>query len=242
MKIKDAARYKLPITRWPESERPREKLMELGPYKLTDTELLAILIRVGTGRSSALDVARELLHRSGGLGRLVQMDYHEILDLKIRGIGCAKAVTIAAALQLARRLQSEQSRPKDRILRTSEDVARIYGPQLRDLKREVFWVLLLASNNKLIKESVISEGVLNASVVTPREVFREAIVNMAAAVILIHNHPSGNPEPSREDIQLTHQMTAAGKAMNVPVLDHLIIAGEGYTSFADRGLLSDKSG
>ncbi|HCK98613.1 MAG TPA: JAB domain-containing protein [Candidatus Marinimicrobia bacterium] len=238
MKAKEAAYYRMPITDWPEAERPREKLMQYGPLKLTETELLAILIRTGAGGYSALDVARKLLHQSGGLNKLAQMDYNDILMLKIKGLGKTKAVTIAAALQLARRLQTEESRTPDLILRSSEEVANICGPKLRDLKKEIFMVLLLASNNRLIKEVIISEGVLNASVVTPREVFHEAIVGMAAAVILVHNHPSGNIEPSREDIQLTRQMVESGKAMNIPVLDHIIIAGSGFTSFADRGLIS----
>ena len=238
MKVKEATYYRMPITNWPESERPREKLMQYGPMKLSETELLAIMIRSGAGGYSALDVARELLQKTGGLNKLAQMDYNDILQMEIKGLGKTKAVTIAAALQLARRLQIEESKTPDQVLRTSEEVARICSPKLRDLKKEIFMVLLLASNNRLIKEVIISEGVLNASVVTPREVFREAILGMAAAVILVHNHPSGNPEPSREDIRLTRQMVECGKTMNIPVLDHIIVAGDGYTSFSDRGLMT----
>ena len=237
MKAKEPAYYKLPITNWPESERPREKLMKLGPFKLTDTEILAILVRSGSGDHSALDVAREILTRSGGLSKLVKMDHNDILTLGVRGVGKTKAVTIVAAMQLVRRLQSEAAKSSDKIIKSSDEVAQIYGPGLRDLKKEIFMVILLASNNKVIDDTVISEGVLNASVVTPREVFRSALLANAAAVILIHNHPSGNLEPSKEDIQLTKQMVEAGKAMNIPVLDHIIIAGDGYTSFADRGLI-----
>jgi len=237
MQVKDNSYYKLPITDWPESERPREKLMQYGPMKLTEVELLAILVRTGSGSNSALDVARELMSKAGGLNQLARMDYKDILQVKIKGIGKTKAVTIAAAIQLARRLQMEESASPDKILRSSDEVAKLYIPKLRDLNREVFMVLLLASNNRLINDVIISEGILNASVVTPREVFREAVVGMAAAVILIHNHPSGNPEPSREDIQLTRQMTESGKMMNIPVLDHIIIAGNQHSSFADKGLL-----
>jgi len=237
MKSKEPAYYKLPITNWPESERPREKLMKLGPFKLTDTELLAILMRSGSGGISALGAAREIVQKSGGLSKLAQMDYNDILNLDVKGLGKTKAVTIAAALQLARRLQSEIAVSPDKIIRSSDEVAQIYGPKMRDLKKEIFMVLLLASNNKLIKDTVVSEGILNASVITPREVFREAVLAMAGAVILIHNHPSGNLEPSSEDIQLTKKMVEVGKAMQVPVLDHIIIAGNGYTSLADRGLI-----
>ncbi|MBN2600949.1 MAG: DNA repair protein RadC [Candidatus Marinimicrobia bacterium] len=227
----------MPITNWPESERPREKLMQYGPMKLSEVELLAILIRTGAGSSSALDVARELMSKAGGLNQLARLDYSDILHMNIKGIGKTKAVTITAAIQLGRRLQIEESTSPDKILRSSDEVAKLYIPKLRDLNKEIFMVLLLASNNRLIKDVIISEGILNASVVTPREVFREAVVGMAAAVILIHNHPSGNPEPSREDIQLTKQMTESGKMMNIPVLDHIIIAGNQHSSFADKGLL-----
>lgn len=237
MQVKDNSYYKLPITDWPESERPREKLMQYGPMKITEVELLAILIRTGSGSNSALDVARELMSKAGGLNQLARMDYKDILQMKIKGIGKTKAVTIAAAIQLARRLQMEESASPDKILRSSDEVAKLYIPKLRDLNREIFMVLLLASNNRLINDVIISEGILNASVVTPREVFREAVVGLAAAVILIHNHPSGNPEPSPEDIKLTRQMTESGKMMNIPVLDHIIIAGNHHSSFADKGLL-----
>lgn len=237
MPVRESALYRLPITEWPESERPREKLMQQGPHRLTDTELIAILLRSGTGGHSAIETARELIVKAGSLQQLAQMDYNEILHLKVKGVGKTKAVTIAAALQLARRLQSANHQIPDQIVHSSNDVALIYGPRLRDLKKEIFMVIMLASNNKIIKDAQISEGILNASVVTPREVFRAALLTSAAAVILIHNHPSGNPEPSREDIQLTHQMVTVGQAMNIPVLDHLIIAGDKYTSFADKGLL-----
>jgi len=237
MRSKEPAVYRLPITAWPESDRPREKLMKAGPMKLTEAELLAILLRSGAGGNSALDVAREILRKSGGLNALAQMDYHDILNLKIKGLGPTKAVTIAAGLQLARRLQAISVSPPDMIIRKSDEVAKIYIPRLRDLKKEIFMVVLLASNNKIIRDAIISEGILNASVVTPREVFREAILGMAAAIILIHNHPSGNPEPSNEDLQLTRQMKEVGQAMNIPVLDHIIIAGAQYTSFADKELL-----
>ena len=237
MKIRDNSYYRMPITEWPESERPREKLMQYGPTKLSEAELLAILIRSGAGSKSALDVARELIGRAGSLSRLARLDYNDILQFGIKGVGKTKAVTVAAAIQLARRLQVEESSTDDKILRSSAEVAKLYTPRLCDLNKEIFMILLLASNNRLIKDCIISEGVLNASVVTPREVFREAVMGMAAAVILVHNHPSGNPEPSREDIQLTRQMVESGKMMNIPVLDHIIIAGNRYSSFADKGLL-----
>ena len=237
MKVKENGAYRMTIADWPENERPRERLMASGVFKLSDAELLAILIRTGSGKMTAIDVAREILSRSGGLKKLGEMDYHQIRDMNISGVGDTKAVTVVAALQLARRLEAAESEKPDPIIKTSEDVARIYIPKLRDLRKEIFMTLLLASNHRVIKDTIVSEGILNASVVTPREVFREALAVMAGAIVLIHNHPSGNLEPSREDIQLTRQMVVVGKAMNIPVLDHIIVAGNGYTSFADRGLL-----
>ncbi|PIS29229.1 MAG: hypothetical protein COT43_04340 [Candidatus Marinimicrobia bacterium CG08_land_8_20_14_0_20_45_22] len=237
MKVKENGDYRMTIADWPENERPRERLMASGVFKLSDAELLAILIRTGSGKMTAIDVAREILSRSGGLKKLGEMDYHQIRDMNISGVGDTKAVTVVAALQLARRLEAAESEKPDPIIKTSEDVARIYIPKLRDLRKEIFMTLLLASNHRVIKDTIVSEGILNASVVTPREVFREALAVMAGAIVLIHNHPSGNLEPSREDIQLTRQMVVVGKAMNIPVLDHIIVAGNGYTSFADRGLL-----
>ena len=164
----------------------------------------------------------------------------EIIDklTSLKGIGKAKAVTIAAAMQLSRCIESEDQKPEDKIVKSSDDVAKIYMPKLRDLKKEKFMVVLLASNNKIINDKVVTEGTINSSVITPREVFHEALVALAAAVILIHNHPSGNKNPSREDIKITSKMVAAGKNMDIPVLDHILIAGDGYTSFADEGLLN----
>jgi len=155
----------------------------------------------------------------------------------VKGVGITKAVTIVAAMQIARRLQSENQISKDVIIKSSEEIAKIYSPRLCDLKKEIFMVILLASNNKFIKDAVISEGTINSSVITPREVFHEALISLAASIILIHNHPSGNLKPSSNDINFTRKMVSVGKSMNIPVLDHIIIAGNKYTSFADEGLI-----
>lgn len=238
MKSKEPAYYGNPINEWPEDDRPREKMMKLGAFRLSYSELLAILIRIGSGGASAVDLARQLIDKSGGLYKLSKMDYREILDLDIKGIGNAKAVTIAAAMQLGRCVESEQEKPEDQIVKSSDDVAKIYSPKLRDLKKEKFMVVMLASNNKILKDKVVTEGTINSSVITPREVFHEAVIALAAAVILIHNHPSGNKKPSREDVKITKKIVAAGKNMDIPVLDHLVIADDSYTSFADEGLLN----
>jgi len=237
MKGKEPAYYKCPITEWPEDDRPREKMMKLGANKLSYSELLAILVRTGAGGISAVDIARQLLKKSGGLTALSSMDYKDILNLDIKGIGEAKAIIIAAAMQLSKCIESEDNRPEDKSVRSSEDIARIVGPKLRDLKTEKFMVVLLSSDNKIIKEKIVTEGTINASVITPREVFHEALVSLAAAIILVHNHPSGNNKASQEDHKITEKMVAAGENMDIPVLDHIIIAGHKHTSFADKGML-----
>jgi DNA repair protein RadC len=156
--------------------------------------------------------------------------------MKIKGIGSAKAATLSAAFELVRRIQSQG--PIDKIsFKRSSEVANHYLPLMRDLRKEVFRVLLLNRANRLIKEVTISEGTLEASIVHPREVFREALLELAAGVILIHNHPSGNPNPSEEDLRITKQLVEAGRLLGIKVYDHIILAGEGYRSLADDGLI-----
>ena len=222
------------IPRWPKKERPRERLLLDGAEHLTEAELLGILLGKGTKKKTAIDVARELLDRHESLQKLFSRSPSELM--KIKGIGAAKAATLAAAFELVRRVQSggETHRP---TLKRSADVAKHYLPLLRDLRKEIFKVLLLNRANRLIKEVPISEGTLDASIVHPRDVFREALLEPAAGVILIHNHPSGNPNPSEEDIRITKQLVEAGRILGIRVYDHIILAGESYRSFADEGLL-----
>lgn len=156
--------------------------------------------------------------------------------MKIKGIGSAKAATLSAAFQLVRRIQSKTSKDQPSFKR-AKDVANLYLPLMKDLRKEVFRVLLLSRSNRLIKEVTISEGTLDASIVHPREVFREALLESAAGVILLHNHPSGNPNPSEEDIRITKQLVEAGRVMGIKVYDHIILAGEDYRSLADDGLI-----
>lgn len=232
--VSELLHYHHRIKDWPEGERPREKLLNHGPETLSDAELLAILIGSGIGKTTALDLGKNLLieHRSlRGLARTSPSDLR-----KVRGIGRARSVELVAAFELARRLQAER---EERLatLRSPEDVASLFVPKLRDLKREVFYVILLNSANGLLKEVKISEGHLNASVVHPREVFKAAVDELAASVILVHNHPSGNPEPSAEDINVTKQIVEAGRVMSIEVLDHIIVAGNGFLSMAERGFV-----
>jgi DNA repair protein RadC len=222
------------ISRWPEKERPRERLLQQGAQHLTEAELLGILIGKGTTRKTAIDLARELLDRYESLENLFSRSPSELM--KIKGIGSAKAATLSAAFQLVRRIQSKTSKDQPSFKR-AKDVANLYLPLMKDLRKEVFRVLLLSRANRLIKEVTISEGTLDASIVHPRDVFREALLESAAGVILLHNHPSGNPNPSEEDIRITKQLVEAGRVMGIKVYDHIILAGEDYRSLADEGLI-----
>lgn len=222
------------ITRWPKKERPRERLLQQGPQTLTETELLGILIGKGTRRKTAVDLARELLDHYESLQKLFTRSPSELM--KVKGIGSAKAATLSAAFELVRRIESQHHSPKVSFKRSSE-VAHHYLPLMRDLRKEVFKVLLLNRANRLIKEVTISEGTLEASLVHPRDVFHEALLEPAAGVILLHNHPSGNPSPSEEDLRITKQLVEAGRLLGIKVYDHIILAGEGYRSLADDGLI-----
>ena len=224
------------IKEWPEDERPREKLVKHGPSSLSDSDLLAILINTGSGRQTAVDLAKTLLREYKSFRNLSGLSVADFKQRKFKGIGKVKAIKLVAAFEIARRLASS---PKDQStpVTTPEDVAKLYVPQMRDLKQEVFMVLCLSSSNKIIQERTITKGLLNSSLTHPREVFREAILENAASVILLHNHPSGNLEPSREDIQITKQIVESGKIIGISVHDHIIIAGDGFTSMMERGLM-----
>ncbi len=199
-KSKEGAFYHARIKDWPEDERPREKLLKRGVDALSDAELLALLIGSGTGKATAVDVAKGLLVKHQNLRELAGKSVSDLK--KFEGIGPARAVTIVSAFELGRRLQAREDE-KRVVVRSPQDVADRYIPKLRDLKQEVFLILLLNSANAIIREAKISEGTLNASVVHPREVFKSAIDDRAASILLIHNHPSGNRSPSREDISLS---------------------------------------
>ena len=224
------------IKDWPEEERPREKLLTRGPEALSEAELLALILRTGdaaTG-STALDHARLLLARFGSLRDLARAGTSELCEIK--GIGPAKAAELQAVFQIAKRYGSQFLRPGDRYT-SSHEVFRHYHEQLRDRKKEVFFSLLLDSKNRVIREIQVSEGSLTASIVHPREVFAPVIRESAAAVLFVHNHPSGDPTPSREDIEITTRLKEVGDLVGVRVLDHIIIGSGEYVSFVDRGLM-----
>jgi DNA repair protein RadC len=209
-------------------------LLQDGSQHLTEAELLGILIGKGTRKKTAIDLGRELLDRYESLQKLFSRSPSELMTVK--GIGSAKAAILAAAFELVRRIQSRKDADRP-LFKRSSDVAGYYLPLMRDLRKEVFKVLLLNRANRFIKEVFISEGTLDASVVHPRDVFREALLEPAAGIILIHNHPSGNPSPSDEDLRITKQLVEAGRLLGIKVYDHIILAGESYRSLADEGLI-----
>lgn len=228
---KDLILKDLTIKDLPLEERPREKLMARGAGALTDAELLAILLRTGTASQSALSIGRELTRDGGLYKRLAFVSRVQELT-QIRGLGQAKAATVLAALELGRRLAS--ARPLDKFyFRGPEDGAAYLMPRLRYATKEQFLVILLNSRNKVIGTELVSEGTLTTSSVQPREVFQAAILQHAASIVVAHNHPSGDPAPSAADQELTRQLVASGKALAIPVLDHLIIGDGTYYSFQE---------
>ena len=224
------------IKDWPAAERPRERLLARGAEGLSDAELLGLVLRTGDAASgqSAVGQARQLLARFGTLRALGTATPVELCAT--RGIGPAKAAELVAVFELARRFAGAPLAPGDRFT-CSEEVFRHYHERLRDRKKEVFLALLLDSKNRVLREVQISEGSLTASIVHPREVFVPVVRESAAAVLFVHNHPSGDPTPSREDLEITTRLQEAGTLMGVRVLDHIIIGSGGYVSFVDRGLL-----
>ena len=223
------------IRELPLSERPRERLVSLGAAALSSAELLALLIGAGGTGGSALQLGQMLLAGAGGSLRRMAMQPVAALTAT-RGVGIARAVTVHAALELGRRLVSE-TRDDGAPVRSPRDVARVFAPRLEDLPVEEFHVAILDAQHRLERDVTITRGLLTASLVHPREVFREAIAERAAAVILVHNHPSGDPTPSADDRLVTAQLVAAGKLLDLPVHDHVIIGRGRYASFAESGLL-----
>ena len=225
----------LSIRELPRSERPRERLVALGAAALSSAELLALLVGAGTIGGSALHVGQALLAGAGG--SLRRMATQPVASLTATsGVGMARAVTVHAALELGRRLAAEV-RDDGAPVRSPRDVARLFAPRLEDLPVEEFHVAVLDAQHRLERDVLVTRGILTSSLVHPREVFREAIAERAAAVILVHNHPSGDPTPSADDRLVTEQLVAAGKLLDIPVHDHVIIGRGRYTSFAETGLL-----
>jgi DNA repair protein RadC len=223
------------IGRWPAEDRPRERLYHKGAESLADAELLAIQLGAGLAGRSAMDMAHDLLSRYGSLSGLAGRGLAELAA--VRGVGPVKAVRLAAAFEITRRLRSRNG-PGRVVLGSPEQVFARYGPLMEDLKKEVFRVALLDAQNGLLRDVVVSEGTLSASLVHPREVFKPAILESAASIILLHNHPSGDPTPSREDLRLTRQLVDCSELLDLRIHDHVIIGRERFISLAQRGALA----
>jgi len=227
--------HKYSIKQWAKDDRPREKLLVNGAENLSNSELLAILIHNGSREKSAVDLAKEVLKL--GKDNIVELGKLSLTDLmKIKGIGEAKAITIAAAMELGRRRHAALPLEK-KLVSSSTDIAAFLQAKLRDYRHEVFAVIYLNRANKIKHFEIVSEGGITGTVADPRIILRKALEEDAVSIILCHNHPSGNLKPSRADEQLTTKIKEAARFLDITVLDHIIVSESGYFSFADEGLL-----
>lgn len=224
--------YRWTIKDLPPAMRPREKMEELGPEALTDSELLAILLGTGSKSESAIELANRILVQAKGLRFLAEASIHDLME--IPWVGLAKACQIKAAVELGRRVALDHGRVKP-VIKTPEDVASLLMEKMRYLDREHFMVLLLNSKNQVLATETVSIGSLNSTVVHPRELFKQAVKRSAAAVILVHNHPSGDPTPSGEDLAVTKRLVEGGQLLGIEVLDHIIIGDQKHYSFRRQG-------
>jgi DNA repair protein RadC len=218
----------------PISERPRERLLKLGSEALSAQEILAIILGRGTKGEPVMMISQKLLNRFGNLKSIANASLEELTETK--GVGPAKAAQIKAALELSKRLEADAGEGPRPILKSPEDVTAVVRSQLKGKKREHFLVLCLDTRNRLIDCRPVSIGSLNTSIVHPREVFAEAVSCRAASVIFAHNHPSGDPEPSKEDVELTKRLVKAGEIMGIDVLDHIIVCDKSHVSLKARDL------
>lgn len=226
----------LSIKDWALEDRPREKLIEKGLASLSDAELIAILIGSGSAKESAVELAKKiLLDCSNNLNELSKKTVPD-LKTKYHGIGDAKAISIVASLELGRRRKLQEPQERSKIT-SSHDVFNTFNPILGDLPHEEFWILLLNRSNKVLTKYKISQGGIAGTVIDIRLILKSAIDHLASSIVLCHNHPSGNKEPSDMDKQITLKLMDAGKIMDIPVLDHIIVTEDDYYSFADEGLL-----
>ncbi|MBP1156590.1 DNA repair protein RadC [Paenibacillus sp. PvR052] len=218
----------------PNEERPRERMIQYGAQALSNAELLAILLRTGTFQESAVHVAQRLLRESGGLRKLSDMSMEQFTEIK--GIGAAKALQIQAGIELGRRM-ARSAMNETVIIRSPQDVASLLMEDLRYLQKEHFVCLFLNTKNHVIGQETLSMGSLNASIVHPREVFRAAIKRSSASIVCAHNHPSGDPTPSPEDVQITKRLVQAGDIVGIDVLDHIVIGDQRFVSLKELGMM-----
>ena len=226
------------IKKWPVYERPRERLLNFGADTLSTAQLLAVIIRLGSRDKSAIDLAREMLLKFGSLKEIEDASVAEFSDIK--GMGNAKVAQLKAAFELGKRLMQGKSAPAlpDPSFKNSRDVYEYYRPRFYGMKKEKVLCILLDTKNRVFKETIVSDGTLTSSLVHPREVFRYAIKEAAASILLIHNHPSGDPHPSNDDISITKRLVETGKLVGINVLDHIIIADGKYLSLLEKGYFS----
>ncbi len=227
--------YRLRIRELPADERPRERLKQSGPSSLSNSELLAIILRTGSAAENVLGLASRLLTKFGGLAGLSKASFGELCAE--RGVGQAKAAQLKAALELGKRISSTPVDEKTTV-RTPQDVTDLLMAEMALLDSEHLRVVLLDSKNHVISVSEVYKGNVNASLIRPAELFREAVRENCPAVIVVHNHPSGDPEPSPDDIRVTEQIVEAGKTLDIEVLDHIIIGNGRYASLKERGNIS----
>jgi len=218
----------------PKAERPRERLKQFGPEALSAQELLALIIGRGVSKKSVMTIAQELLIKFGNVKAISEATIEELSEIK--GIGFAKAVQIKACFELGKRKDLEPEL-KDFDIKEPQNIVKAIRASIKDKAKEHFKLILLNARNKILGISTISIGSLNASIVHPREVFKDAIVHNAYSVVLAHNHPSGDSEPSEDDLTITKRLKEAGKILGIEVIDHIIISKNGYFSFKDRGLI-----
>jgi len=218
----------------PKPERPRERLIKFGPEALSAQELLALVIGRGIPKKSVMNIAQELLPKFGNIRSISQASIEALSGIK--GVGLAKAAQVKAAFELGRRQELEPEQ-KDYDIKNPQSVVKAIRSSIKDKAKEHFKLILLDNRNKIIGISTISIGTLNASLVHPREIFKEAIIHNSASVVLAHNHPSGDPEPSEEDIKITERLVKSGKILGIEVIDHIVIGKANFVSFKERGLL-----
>ena len=227
--------YSNAICQWPEEDRPREKLVKYGEHCLSNSELLAILLRTGTKGKSAIDLARQVIDKFKTFRNMSHTDVNDWREFK--GLGLAKIAQIKAAIEIGRRFREDEAREEKPQIKSAKDVADLLMPQMRDLKTEVFKVVYLDSDNRIIDVSDAAIGTVNHSTPIIREIIHFSLQKFATSIICAHNHPSGNIAPSTQDKKFTKELNDAGKLMGIKVLDHIIIGDDSYYSFSDEGTM-----
>jgi len=223
------------IKTWPEDDRPREKLLKRGARMLSNSELLAILLRTGTNGSSAIDIARKVMKKFDTFRNMVHTDARDWKEFK--GLGSAKTAHIQAALEIGRRFREDEASTGKQKVSSAKDIVDILKPQLRDLKTELFKVVYLDSNNRIVDITDAATGTVNHAMPIVREIIHSALQKFAVSIICVHNHPSANITPSTEDRKFTKELSDAGKLMEIKIVDHIIIGDDNYYSFSDEGVL-----